>query len=83
MLKIAREKENYYNIIKDEIKKKYKNKVLAKMLYEEKHADEWTGYMSIKRRRLKKNTALVNKINRLTASTEEKEQERKLKQQRK
>jgi hypothetical protein len=83
MYKIAKEKENYYSIIKDEIKKKYKNKVLAKMLYEEKKGDEWTHYMSIKRKRLKKNTAIVNKINRLTASSSEKELEKKNKQIRK
>ena len=38
------------------------------MLFEEKKGDEWTNYMSVKRERLKKNTALDSKINKLTAS---------------
>ena len=63
MMQIATEKQNYYNIITDEIKKKYKNKVLVKMMWEEKKTDEWTEYMSIKRERLKKTLALDIKLN--------------------
>ena len=41
---------------------------MARMLYEEKQNDEWTNYMSIKRERQKRDSALDIKISRLTAT---------------
>ena len=57
MRDIAVEKQDYYDNIKVDIKSKYKNKVMTKILYDEKNDGDWTHYMSIKRERFKKSLA--------------------------
>lgn len=67
---IALEKQNYYDTIRDDMKKKYKNKVMTKILYEERKLDDRTFYMSIKRERFKSNLATDFKMHKLVQSNE-------------
>ena len=49
MIKIAQEKNNYYQILKNELKTKYKSKRSLELLYNDKKNDQWTFYISLKR----------------------------------
>jgi CRP-like cAMP-binding protein len=49
MLQIAEEKQKYYIVLNEELKKKYKSKRHVEDLYLDKKNDEWTFYMSLKR----------------------------------
>jgi len=62
MLKIAEEKNQYYQVLKQELSIKYKSERALEQLYHDKKDDEWTNYMSLKRQMVKKNKALQNKI---------------------
>lgn len=79
MLTIAQEKQNYYETIMDDIKKKYRNKTFTKILYDERRDYQWTFYMSIKRERFKKNLANDYALHQLIKSSEKKEQEKQAK----
>lgn len=57
MLKIAEEKQKYFMVLNEELKKKYRSKRHVEDLYLDKKNDEWTYYMSLKRQMVKKNTA--------------------------
>ena len=65
MIKIAQEKNNYYQILKEELKTKYKSKRSLEQLYQDKKNDQWTFYISLKRPMVKKQNAMQNKINRV------------------
>lgn len=49
MVKIAEEKQKYYMVLNEELKKKYKPKRQMEQLFHDKKNDEWTSYMSLKR----------------------------------
>ena len=48
MIKIAEEKNKYYQVLKEELKIKYRSKRGLEQLYNDKKEDEWTFYMSLK-----------------------------------
>lgn len=49
MLKIAEEKNNYYMVLKEELRSKYKSKRSQEKVFYEKKDDQWTFYISLKR----------------------------------
>lgn len=53
-MKIAEEKNKYYQALKDEIKAKYRSKRDQEKLIKDKKHDEWTEYISLKRRLVKR-----------------------------
>lgn len=69
MFKIAEEKQKYYTALKDEIKNKYRNKRDQEKLIKDKKHDEWTYYMSLKRKLVKKKTRIQNKMTKLRNHT--------------
>lgn len=62
MIKIAEEKNNYYQILRDELRIKYKSKKALEKLYHDKKDDQWTTYISLKRQMVKKQNAIQHKI---------------------
>ena len=55
MERIAAEKTNYYYILMDEMKRKYKKRAdIEEMLENLRKDDEWFNYMSLKRQHIKK-----------------------------
>lgn len=49
MNRIANEKNNYYEVLKDELRLKYRSKRSLDQLYEDRKDDQWTFYISSKR----------------------------------
>ena len=62
MHKIADEKQKYYQVLKDELKIKYKSKRLLEQLYLDKQIENWTDYISLKRKMVKKQNSIQNKM---------------------
>lgn len=58
MIKIAEEKNNYYQVLKDELAQKYKSKRAQEQIFNEKKDNQWTFYISLKRQMVKKQNAL-------------------------
>lgn len=54
MNRIANEKNNYYEVLKDELRLKYRSKRSLDQLYEDRKDDQWTFYISSKRQMVKK-----------------------------
>ena len=54
MMRIANEKNNYYEVLKDELRLKYRSKRALDMLYDDRKDDQWTFYISSKRQMVKK-----------------------------
>lgn len=49
MLNIAKEKLEYFELLKEEVQMKYKKKQVLEELFDKIKNDEWTSYMSLKR----------------------------------
>lgn len=49
MVQIAEEKNKYYQVLKEELKIKYRSRRALETLYNDRKEDEWTFYMSLKR----------------------------------
>ena len=49
MVKIAEEKQKYYEVLKDELRLKYKSKRQLEQLFNDKKDEQWTSYISLKR----------------------------------
>ena len=54
MKRIGNEKNNYYEVLKDELRLKYRSKRSLDQLYEDRKDDQWTFYISSKRQMVKK-----------------------------
>ena len=54
MVAIAEEKNNYHNILKEQLKFKYKTHRAKAQLYKDSIKDRWTFYISLKRQMIKK-----------------------------
>lgn len=54
MIQIAEQKNNYYQVLRDELAVKYKSKRAQDKLYYEKKDDQWTFHISLKRKMVKK-----------------------------
>lgn len=54
MKRIGSEKNNYYEVLKDELRLKYRSKRSLDQLYEDRKDDQWTFYISSKRQMVKK-----------------------------
>lgn len=65
MERIAEEKVKYYSALKEEIKQKYRSKRDQEKLIKDKKHDEWTEYMSLKRRLVKKKSRMQKKLSKL------------------
>uniref|UniRef100_A0A7S3CPI6 Cyclic nucleotide-binding domain-containing protein n=1 Tax=Strombidium rassoulzadegani TaxID=1082188 RepID=A0A7S3CPI6_9SPIT len=78
MLKIAEEKNNYYYVLKDELRLKYKSKRTLEQLYQDKKDDQWTFYISLKRQMVKKQNALQNKIGKMLMKDNGESKEKKV-----
>lgn len=64
MVKIAEEKQKYYEVLKDELRLKYKSKRQLEQLFNDKKEEQWTSYISLKRQMVKKQNAMQQKIGR-------------------
>ena len=62
MIKIAEEKKNYYNVLKSELAQKYKSKRAQEAIFKDKKDDQWTTYISMKRKMVKRQNNLQNKM---------------------
>lgn len=62
---IAAEKTNYYYILMDEMKRKYKRSSDIEKMIEHKGDDEWNPYMSLKRQHIKRQNELNTRVGRL------------------
>jgi len=71
MLQIADQKAKYYNALREEIKSKYRSKREQEKLIKDKKNDEWTEYMSLKRRLVKKKARLQKKMAQSLKNTDE------------
>lgn len=54
MVSIAEQKTKYYTALKEEIKSRYRAKRDQEKLIKDKKHDEWTEYMSLKQKLVKK-----------------------------
>lgn len=79
MKAITREKENYFELIKQELQIKYTKKTVLETLYSKIKDDEWTSYMSLKRQLIKKNDSKRIKARGNITSKQAIEERKKLK----
>ena len=62
MYKVAKEKQKYYDALKDDLKVKYRSKKLLEDLYKKKKDSDWTNYISPKRQMVKRQNASQNRV---------------------
>jgi hypothetical protein len=58
MIRVAKEKEKYYNLLQEELKQRYKDKEKLEELFVAKNLDEYTYQISLKRYNFKKTMML-------------------------
>lgn len=77
MYDVAEQKHEYYETLKNELAKKYKNKVSQEQIYAEREEDQWTFYISSKRQMVKKQSALRKKLNDVQTKVQKEMMEKK------
>jgi CRP-like cAMP-binding protein len=68
MIDIACEKEKYYDILREELRSKYRSKKSLEELYEKKKDYQWTFYISLKRQMVKKQNASQARLSNMMKS---------------
>jgi hypothetical protein len=83
MNKIADEKNKYYQVLKEELRLKYKSKRALEQLYQDKKEDQWTFYISLKRQMIKKQNAIQTKLGKVMQKNKSDSNEQRLREQEK